>query len=44
MFINFQKTFNILFYFIDDPFLTEQCVVQIPIVCMFFTAVFVVDF
>jgi hypothetical protein len=27
----------------NDPLIIEQCVVQLPIVFMFFTAVFVVD-
>jgi hypothetical protein len=35
-------TFNYLFYFINDPLFIEQCIVQLPIVCMFSTVVFVV--
>jgi hypothetical protein len=36
-------TFNYLFYFINDPLFIEQCIVQLPIVCMFSTVV-VVEF
>jgi hypothetical protein len=44
IFINFQETFNFLFYFSDDPLIVEQCVVQLPVVCIFSGVVFGVKF
>jgi hypothetical protein len=37
IFINFQEPFNFLLYFVNDLLIIEQCVVQVPIVCQFFT-------
>jgi hypothetical protein len=44
IFINFQESFNFLFYFINDPLVIKQCVVQFPATCMFFIIIFVVEF
>jgi hypothetical protein len=44
IFIDFQEPLNFLLYFIDDPFIIEQYVIQLTIVYMFFIDIFVVDF
>jgi hypothetical protein len=35
IFFNFQEPFDFLFYFINDPLIVEQCIVQLPVVCIF---------
>jgi hypothetical protein len=42
--IKFQELFDFLPYFFYDPLISEQCVVQPPIVCVFSAAAFVVEF
>jgi hypothetical protein len=43
IFIDFQEPFNFLFYFIDDPLIIEQYVVQLPIVCIFSAVVLLLN-
>jgi hypothetical protein len=39
-----SRNFLISSYFINDPLIIEQCVVQLPVVCMFSAVVFVAEF
>jgi hypothetical protein len=41
---SYQKTFDFLSYFFYDPLILEQCVIHPPIIYIFYSAVFVVEF
>jgi hypothetical protein len=41
--LNSRNFFDSLSYFLYDPFIIWQCVVQLPIVCIFSAAAFVVE-
>jgi hypothetical protein len=44
IFIGFQETFDFLSHFFYDPLIVEQCIIQLPIICVFFAVDFVVEF
>jgi hypothetical protein len=43
IFISFQEPFGFLSYFFSNPLIIVQCVIQSPIICIFFAVAFVIQ-